>query len=254
MNRFLTLALSLTLLYNSNAVMGQTKIIAHKGYWDCAGSAENSVTSLRKAQELKVYGSEFDVHVTKDDVAVIYHDDTLNGLSIEQSTYQQLKEFKLANGESLPTLEQYLVQAQQSKATKLILEIKPHQTKATEDKAVAVIQALVNKHRLEKRTEYISFSLNICKELIRREPGVQVAYLRGELAPEALKPLGFTGLDYHFKVLQEHPEWIKAAHDLGLSVNVWTINDLTIMQSFIDQGVDYITTDKPTAMEQLLRK
>lgn len=253
MNRFLIIALSITLWCHSTAVMGQTKIIAHKGYWDCAGSAENSVASLRKAQELKVYGSEFDVHITQDGVPVIYHDDTLNGLSVEHSAYEQLKAFKLANGENLPTLEQYLVQAKQSKATQLILEIKPHQTKETEDKAVAVIQALVKKHKLEKRTEYISFSLNICKELIRQVPGVKVAYLRGELAPSELKTMGFSGLDYHYKVLQEHPEWVKAAHDLGLSVNVWTINDLTVMKAFIDQGVDYITTDKPTEMEQLLR-
>jgi glycerophosphoryl diester phosphodiesterase len=245
--------MGLTLWYNSHAV-SKTKIIAHKGYWDCAGSAENSVTSLRKAQELKVYGSEFDVHVTKDGVAVIYHDDTLNGMSIEQSTYESLKAFKLANGESLPTLEQYLVQAKQSRKTKLILEIKPHQTKATEDKAVAVIIAQVKKHRLERSTEYISFSLNICKELIRQVPGVKVAYLRGELAPDELKNLGFSGLDYHYKVLEQHPEWIKAAHDLGLKVNVWTINDLTVMKSFIDQDVDYITTDKPVAMEQLLQQ
>ena len=252
MNRLLTLTLSLSLLYISNTAMGQTKIIAHKGYWDCDGSAENSVASLRKAQELQVYGSEFDVHVTLDGIAVIYHDDTLNGKSIEQSTYEQLKDFRLSNGESLPTLQQYLAQAKQSKTTKLILEIKPHQTKAAEDKAVAIVLALVKKYQLDKRTEYISFSLNICKELISKAPGTKVAYLRGEIAPRELKAMGFSGLDYHYKVLQAHPEWIKSAQDLGLTVNVWTINDLAVMQNFIDQGVDYITTDKPTAMADLL--
>lgn len=241
----------LTLLYNSN-IMAQTKIIAHKGYWDCAGSAENSLASLRKAQELKVYGSEFDVHVTKDGIAVINHDDTIGGLSIEASTYEQLKDFKLGNGESLPTLEQYLLQGKQSKTTRLILEIKPHKSKEAEDKAVAIVLNQVKKYRLEKNTEYISFSLNICKELLHKTPGTKVAYLKGDIPPEELKNMGFSGLDYHYKIMQAHPEWISSAHQLGLFVNVWTINDPAFIQAFIDQGVDYITTDKPVEMAKLI--
>ena len=35
----------------------QTKVIAHRGYWKCEGSAQNSIASLTKAAEAKVYGS-----------------------------------------------------------------------------------------------------------------------------------------------------------------------------------------------------
>lgn len=242
----------LALMMGSSTLFAKTKIIAHQGYWDCAGSARNSVASLNKAQEIRAYGSEFDVHLTSDGVLVVYHDDTINGKSIEESTYAVLKETTLANGEHLPTLEQYLIQGKKVKSTKLILEIKPHKTKETEDKAVAAILALVKKHKAEQITEYISFSLNICKELVRLSPGITVAYLKGELEPAVLKEMGFTGLDYHYKIIEQHPAWIKEAQALGLTVNVWTVNDPVIVQSLVQQGVDYITTDKPVEMAALI--
>lgn len=243
----------LALMIGSNAVFARTRIIAHQGYWDCAGSARNSVAALGKAQELKVYGSEFDVHLTSDGVLVVYHDDEVDGKLTEAHTYAELREVRLTNGEKLPTLEQYLEQGKNAKGTRLILEIKPHKDKQAEDRAVAAILDMVRKHKAEGITEYISFSLNICKELLRLSPGVTVAYLKGDLAPQALKDLGLSGLDYHYIVIGEHPGWIKAAQALGMTVNVWTVNDPVIVKTLIGQGVDYITTDKPVEMTALLR-
>jgi glycerophosphoryl diester phosphodiesterase len=242
-----------TTVFMNAMAFSQTKIIAHRGYWDCTGSAQNSLASLNKAHEIKAYGAEFDVHLTKDGIAVINHDDSVQGMNIEESTYEQLKDIKLANGEKMPTLEQYLAQGKQNKGTQLILEIKPHKSKEAEDRAVTTVLALVKKHKAERITEYISFSVNICKELIRQAPKATVAYLKGDLSPEELKKMGFTGLDYHYKIMQLHPEWIKAAKDLGLSVNVWTVNDATTVKSLMDQGVDYITTDKPVEMAEVAR-
>lgn len=243
----------LALMMGGNITFGRTRIIAHQGYWDCAGSARNSVTALGKAQEIKVYGSEFDVHLTRDGVLVVYHDDDINGKAIEEHSYEELKDITLANGEKLPTLEQYLVQGKKARTTKLILEIKPHKSKETEDRAVAAILDLVKKHKAESITEYISFSLNICKELIRLSPGVKVAYLKGELDPKTLKDMGFSGIDYHYKIMEQHPDWIKAAQALGMTVNVWTVNDPLIVKALVQQGVDYITTDKPVEMAALLQ-
>lgn len=123
-----------------------------------------------------------------------------------------------------------------------------------EDRAVTAILALVQQYQLEDQVEYISFSMNICKELIRRVPAAQVAYLRGEVSPADLKVLGFTGLDYHYKVFDKHPEWIREAKEAGLTVNVWTVDDPAVMQSMISQGVDFITTDKPEELKEIIRK
>jgi len=255
MNRFQLISAAATLtVFMGTALHAQTKVIAHRGHWDVEGSVPNSVSALKNAHSIKAYGSEFDVHVTRDNIAVINHDDTINGLSIEESTYAELKDIQLANGEKLPTLEQYLVEGKKSKGTQLILELKPHKSKETEDRAVEVITKLVKKHKAEKITEYISFSMNICAGLIKKMPGAEVAYLKGDVAPKELKELGLTGLDYHFKIMEQHPEWIKEAHDLGLSVNIWTVNDTEVMARFIQQGADFITTDNPVALQGIIKK
>lgn len=254
MKKYNYLLALLALSCSTGTVFAQTKIIAHRGYWNCAGSAQNSIAALNKTHEIKAYGAEFDVHLTKDGIAIINHDDTIQGFHIEETNYAQLKDLKLSNGEQLPTLEQYLVQGKKNKGTQLILEIKPHKTKEAEDRAVTTILAMVKKHKVEEITEYISFSMNICKELIRQTKGAQVAYLRSDIAPAELKQMGFTGIDYYYKAMEQHPEWVKEAHDNGLSVNVWTVNDSATMQSFIEQGVDYITTNEPVLLAELLKK
>lgn len=54
-------------------------------------------------------------------------------------------------------------------------------------------------------------------------------------------------------VLRKHPQWVKEAHDLGLEVNVWTVDSEEDMKYFIGLGVDYITTDYPERLQALLK-
>ncbi len=235
-------------------VLAQTQVIAHRGYWDCEGSAQNSIYALQKAQEINIYGSEFDVLVTSDGIPVVNHDDTIEGLTIEDTPYAQLKDIRLKNGEKLPTLEAYLQQGKKDKKTKLILEIKEHSSKEKEDRATAIIVSIVEKSGVKNQVEYISFSLNICKELVQLAPKAEVAYLNGDMAPKEFKALSITGIDYHYTVLQEHKNWIKEAHQLKMKVNTWTVNNEADMQEMIVAGVDYLTTDKPVDAKRLLYK
>lgn len=237
----------------SSLAYSQTKVIAHRGYWDYPGSAQNSIVALYKAHEVKAYGSEFDVSITADGIPVVNHDNDIQGFMIEKTKYERLRNLKLKNGEILPTLEQYLVNGKANKETKLILEIKPHSTKEIEDRAVAVIVDLVRSMQLENQVEYISFSMNICKELIRLSPGSQVAYLRGDVPPAEIKNIGLTGIDYHYNVYEKNPTWITEAKKHGITINVWTVNKADIMKKLIDQGVDFITTDKPELLIETLK-
>ncbi|MFP5219748.1 MAG: glycerophosphodiester phosphodiesterase [Actinomycetes bacterium] len=48
------------------------------------------------------------------------------------------------------------------------------------------------------------------------------------------------------------PEFVQRAHDNGLAVHVWTINDRAQMEWLLEIGVDGIMTDRPTLLEQVL--
>ena len=244
----------LTAIFSLGALSAQTKVIAHRGYWDCEGSAQNSIASLQKAQELRIYGSEFDVWMTSDGVFILNHDDTVEGLKIEDTSYAQLKDIRLKNSEKLPLLEAYLQQGKKDKKTKLILELKPHSTKDKEDRAVAAIVEMVKKAGVKKQTEYISFSLNICKELRRHDPKAEIAYLNGDMAPKELKAFKINGIDYNLNVLRKNKNWVEEARKLKMTVNVWTVNNEADMQEMIDAGVHYITTDKPVIAKELTNK
>lgn len=237
------------------AAQSQTQVIAHRGYWDKLGSAQNSLSSLRNAIKTGAYGSELDVWITRDGAIVLNHDDDYQGVVIETATYAELSSLRLANGEPIPTLPQCIEIAGAQTATRLIVEIKPHSSVERENAAVAEIVRLINAGGVADITDYISFSENICRELIRLNPAHRVAYLNGEKSPATLKAEGYWGLDYAWDVLKErHPEWIKEAKALGLTTNVWTVNTAERMQYFLSQGVDYITTDNPQLLKGLLAR
>jgi glycerophosphoryl diester phosphodiesterase len=245
--------LGFTSLYFSDLQPNErpTKIIAHRGYWNIAGSAQNSITSLQKAQELDIYGSEFDVWITVDGVVVLNHDPTINSIRIENATYNQLKDLTLSNGEKLPTLENYLSQGKQHAGVKLILEVKTHSTTEKNNRVVAACIEKVNAENMKEQVEYIAFSQEVCKEILRLQPDAVVAYLNGDLAPQTLHGWQVSGIDYQLPVLRNHPEWIREAHALGMTVNVWTVNNEVDMREMILAGVDYITTDNPFAGKKL---
>lgn len=244
----------MTILLMSYVLTGlsQTRIIAHRGYWDKLGSAQNSVSSLENAIKIEAYGSELDVYITKDGIPVLNHDRSYQGLSMEGSTYRELSSLRLVNDEPLPTLKEYIDVAKKQTATKLIVEIKSHSTPEIEKKAVQAIVKLIDEEGVADRVDYIAFSEIVCKELIKVNPRHRVAYLSGNKSPKELKAEGYWGLDYNHKVLKENPGWIKEAKELGLTTNVWTVNDAEGMQYFISQGVDYITTDNPQLLKGLL--
>lgn len=226
------------------AAAAQTKIVAHRGYWDCAGSAQNSITSLKLADKIGCYGSEFDVHLTKDGVIVVHHDQNVGKIDIQTSTYKALKKERLKNGEKLPTLEQYL-DAGKDLSCKLVLEIKKQKVQSHEDSLVRQCVDMVKSKGLTDRIVWISFSGKACELLHQLLPDAHIQYLLGDWDPKTIKAKGLSGIDYEQKVLALHPEWIKECHDLGLVVNVWTVNDLNTINQFIKAGVDFITTNAP---------
>lgn len=250
------LVLSLLILGASISAVSAQKnpIIAHRGAWKNTNLPQNSLASLDAAITEGVFGSEFDVHLTKDDVLVVNHDNDFYGLDIATSTYDELLKKKHPNGESIPTAEEYLKEGLKQKKTKLIYELKTN--KLGLDRTLLAAQKsveLVKKLKGEKMVEYIAFDYNACKKFVELNPKAKVHYLMGDKSPQELKNDKMAGADYHFSVYKKNPTWIKELQDLGLKVNAWTVNTEEEMQILLDQKVDYLTTDNPELLAELLK-
>ncbi len=232
----------------------KNQVIAHRGAFKKNNLPENSIASLKEAIRLKCHGSEFDVHMTLDSVLVVSHDPTFLGMSIPKSTYAQLLTKKLPNGESIPTAEDYLKAGLNQQKTKLILEIKPQKMGKERDRYIAERSlALVRKLKCEQWVEYISFGYDICQYLVANDPKAKVQYLNGDFAPEKVKADGLTGLDYHYSAFQKN-NWIGPAKKLGLTINAWTVNTVPEMEWLLANEVEYITTNEPELLFEVLKK
>ena len=232
----------------------RTQIVAHRGYWNTDGSAQNSLTSLRKAAEAKVYGSECDVHITADSVIIVNHDPKIGKLVIADSKYDDLRKQLLANGEEVPTLEQYLTELKNHPEMQLILEIKKQPLQRDENRLTRKTVEMVHRMGLQKQVEYISFSPAACELVRQLDANAIVYYVGGSFTPDEVKQLGYQGIDYSYKLLFKHPEWVRESHELGLKVNGWTPDDDKIIKKLVDMKVDYITTDKPVEAMKLASK
>lgn len=246
--------LLILLAIGAGSTLAQPKVIAHRGYWETPGSAQNSLTAFIKADSIGVFGSEIDVWLTADDRLIVNHDRVFKGTDIdmERSTQREICNIVLPNGENIPTLDAYLRLVASKPNTRLILEMKSLSDLNREDLAAEKIVKSLRKYGLVERTDIIAFSLNACLAFKKLLPDSKIYYLDGDLAPKKIKKLGLAGIDYSVKVLRKHPEWVEQAHKLGLEVNVWTVDEEEDMRYFIDLGVDYITTNFPEQLQQLL--
>lgn len=254
MKRIVVVSLLLAgVLFASAARCARPKVIAHRGFWKWEGSAQNSIASLRLAARCGLWGSEFDVNVTSDGVAVVNHDPVIGGKRIENTPYAEFRDVRLRNGERMPTLAEYLAEGKRHPELKLILELKSARSAEHELRSVEVVLREVERAGVARQMEYIAFSRRIVEELLRRDPRLKVAYLNGDIAPEELKRMGCPGLDYSVGKMRRHPEWFSEARKNRVRTNVWTVNRMEDIRFVMENGAGYITTDEPLLVEKILR-
>ena len=235
----------------------EVAIVAHRGFWNCAeAGAKNSIASLDQAQKNDFWGSEFDVNMTKDGVLLVFHDRKISGKYIEKTRATDLEYYRLKNGEAIPTLDEYLVQAKKSPETMLVFELKSHTTAKVETKAVKASIKTLKEHGLftPDRVMFIAFSRHMCNEFARLAPGFTVQYLEKDADPDDLVKSGINGIDTNHGVLKRNHKIYERARANGMSVNTWTVNKEEDIRAMIELGVDQITTDYPLLVRQILQE
>ncbi|NWJ52462.1 MAG: hypothetical protein HXX14_16510 [Bacteroidetes bacterium] len=230
------------------------KVVAHRGAWKNHQLTENTVGSLKKAIELGCEGSEFDVWLSSDNIPVICHDGSVKGKQIEKTTAEELQKVDLENGDVVPTLEQYLLTIKSQNKTRLFLEIKSSGVSQERSLAVAdSVVRLVHALKAQAWVKYISFNYGVLQRIHQLDLTASTAYLNGDKKVNELNNDKVSGLDYPFYSFHSDKTLTTDAHRLGLSVNVWTVDNKEEMKFLLKEGVDQITTNEPEMLLELIK-
>jgi len=240
-------------------------IYAHRG--GAALRPENTIAAFDHGIECGADGLEFDVHLSRDGVVVIHHDDTLERTTsgrgrIALSTAAELASidagFHFCDGDggypfrgkriSVPTLGQVL---RRYPGAPLIVELKL----GGEDLAHRVVDDVRAAHAVD-RVSIGSFYTDALRAVRRYEPAIATGAAREETRWALYRSwVGWAIGDTPYREFQV-PEWsgltpivtrrfVSAAHRAGVAVKVWTVNAAEDMRRLVSIGVDGLITDRP---------
>ena len=201
--------------------------------------AENTVASVKKALELGVDGIEIDVFVCASGELVVFHDKTLDKLTIDLDS---IRKITVLGREPIPTLEEVL-EAINAKAV-LNIELKGTRTAKP---TYALLKKYFKEGKLNPTDVFISsFDWNELELFYRETKEVPIAVLTEDdpldAIPVALSLDAFAINPNHKSLTKKN---VKKIHAAGLKIYPWTINepeDITRMKAL---GVDAIITDYP---------
>lgn len=244
-----TMKLSKTILLlfvlSSTLSAAATKIIVNSGYRNNKEAIEYSISALKEAGQSGVSGISVDIRLTKDGVPVVYKDNAIDGMNIEETAYAKIKNRKLENNEKLPTLENYLNEAKKYAGLQVVLSIENHQN-TTDGKryAAAAVQA-VKKTQTQQLVSYTSTDVMTCRAIKSNDPNAAVYYRKGDFTPSQIEDVGLSGLNYTDSILNRHPEWIEEARQLGLTTCVNTGDNMQSVRTYTWRKADFILTSHP---------
>ena len=199
---------------------------------------------------------------------------------------QRYPQQQALDGVSVPTLGEVfeLVNKSGNQLVRFNIEIKinPEKPQLTlpPDEFVAAVIEVVRRYKLERRVSLQSFDWRSLREVQALAPDIATSYLTadqswlsnlqtgrpgpspwldgldiddfGGSAARAIKAAGGDiWSSYHLEV---DVDSIKLAHQLGLKVNVWTVNETSRMRALIAMGVDGIITDYPDQLRQVIKE
>ena len=193
---------------------------------------------------------ETDIHRTADGRYIVFHDDNLtrllgDGRVVEEMCFDELRALRLtdldgnARGDLLlPTLEEY-VHICKKYDKDCVLEIKNHFEPEDIDNVIAIIRGI----GWLERTIFISFDLPNMICIRERLPQQRAQYLVSTFGDDLLDILTGHHLDLDIKYSSLSAEQVRACHEAGIQVNVWTVNEAADADRLAGYGVDYITTN-----------
>ncbi len=216
--------------------------IGHRGAPHVA--PENSLAGLQAALAYSPDMVEMDVRVSKDGVAVVMHDEkidrTTNGRGkVVRKTLAELRGFRLANGEPVPTFAE-------------AVELLKGRTELKVDvKDVGIEDVVVRELRragVVRQSVVIAYGRKAlegfkgeCPTLRTEVGGVYSRHQRGAAVGIALQS-GAWALSVRHAIISAR--FAKECLEKGLAIHAWTVNDRTTAERLHGLGIPAVATDR----------
>lgn len=250
---------------------------AHRGA--SLRAPENTLEAFRAAVEAGAAGLELDVHMTRDGRIVVVHDATVDRTTdgsgaVREMTLEEIRvldagyRFSPNGGSSypyrgrdlrVPTLEEIFHEFPDSAVNVEIKEARPGIERA--------VLSVIEEAGAEGRTFVASGKHEVIERFRRASGGgiptaasrreVRTFYLLSRLRLEGLLRPPYEALQVPVSyrgVRLVTPRFVEAAHDRGVRVDVWTIDDPSEMRYLLDLGVDVVMTNRPETLVGVLEE
>lgn len=231
----------------------QTEIIAHRGASRYA--PENTMPAFKKAFEMQADGIETDVHLTKDHIPVLMHDERINRTSnakgfIQDFTYEQLRQFDLGSWFSpsfseakIVTLDEFLHWIKQ---TPMRAHIELKNNKIDYSSIEQIVYNYIRKHSMENKTTISSFNFESIQRFKKITNSIEVAYLTSKMnrmVRQTIREHPVHAVHIKHTLLQKNV--LRCSEQKQIPLRVFTINKISQMMRCFDLGVRGIFTDVP---------
>lgn len=208
-------------------------MLGHRG--DRRLERENTISAFDRALENGCDGFEFDVRLTVDGQAVVFHDPKISGVCIASSQFSELAALDHARApfDRVCLLENVIARYASRGFLDIELKVPGLESKMIE---------LVKQYPLKRGYVLSSFLPSVLECLAERDPNLPLGFIvqSRRMLPRWRKlPIEYLISNYRLV----SADLIEACHDAKAKILVWTVNKPSSMRRMSDLGVDGIISD-----------
>jgi glycerophosphoryl diester phosphodiesterase len=239
-----------------------TKIVAHRGA--SFDFPENSFAAFDAACELEVDGIELDLQLSKDEKVLVFHDSFMQKagrpeLKVSDLNCDELRELDVGlwfsekfKGQKMPLLEEVL--ERYAEKTTLLLEIKADAHDPRHDLLTQkIMQALEERNLLEK-VYLLCFDPRVLQMAYKMNPACRPVFNLDQLDKNDQTLLEIKDKCQAFSLNIDQADeaavtWVKEQEKLLM---FWTVNSEEQIKKAQQKKADYVMTDKPAFLKNVL--
>ncbi len=227
-------------------------ILGHRGA--SADAPENSLAAFALAKEQGADGIELDVQLSADGHLIVCHDQSVERVTdgrgnVADLKLAQLQEFKLKNGETMPTLDAVFA----SLGSSFLYNVELKMFGWGDGRLETAVARCVQDHQVEDQVIVSSFNplaIRRIRPYLTQRTKVAHLWYNKWLKYKVILADAEANHPHYSLVNKKYMHWARKHNWL---VNVWTVDDVEEANRLAALGVDAIITNTPQRIGQTIR-